>query len=103
MQPAQYLNVQIKILWNIVINIVLSLFYSGTRYNEVPRDRTIYFVITGIRYKRYPDTTTLLKKYEKLILNRPKLYNTNSGRYHFPDDDSASESCNLHVIETKNK
>ena len=34
-------------------------------YNEVPRDRTIYFVITGDRNKRNPDITKLLKKYEK--------------------------------------
>ena len=73
------------------------------RYNEVPKDRTIYFVITGILYKRYPDITKLLKKYKKfrytgfnyLFSKRPKLYNT---KCRLSDGDNASESCNLHVV-----
>ena len=31
------------------------------RYNEVPRDRKNYFVISGFRYKRDPDITKLPK------------------------------------------
>ena len=31
------------------------------RYNEVPRDRKNYFVISGFRYKRNPDITELPK------------------------------------------
>ena len=42
-------------------------FYTvEPRYNEVPGDRTIYFVITGVCYKQSPDITKLLKKYENL-------------------------------------
>ena len=40
------------------------------RYNEVPRDGTIYFVLTGVCNKRNPDITKLLKKYEKTLLSR---------------------------------
>ena len=54
------------------------------RYNEVPKDWTIYFIITGVRFKGNPDITKLLKIYEKLryigvnylFSKRPKLYNT---------------------------
>ena len=36
------------------------------RYNEVPRDRDNYFVISGFCYKRNPDLTKLPKRYQKL-------------------------------------
>ena len=31
------------------------------RYNEVPRDRNNYFVISGLRYKQNPDITKFPK------------------------------------------
>ena len=70
------------------------------RYNEVPRDRTIYFVITGIRL-RNPDITKLQKNHEKLRYTGVLLHTKISDdMYLFIHSCSVSTKYNVHELET---
>ena len=56
------------------------------------------FNIMGVCYKQNPDIMTLLKKIQQNFVIQELIT-----KCHFADDDNASESCNLHVVDTKNK